>query len=157
MSRTALLLARFCSAAWMGAATLFVIVGVLEVTRTGFDSNTKDILVSIRFPAFYQMGLTLLFVAWAGACVADFHPELAPRRRAFAILSLLFALALMFVDYRWVYGPLLSMVSPPGQSKPAAFATYHQLSKYINFAGLACTLIATISLNLPRANQDGDE
>lgn len=149
MSQAALFLSRFCSSAWIGAATLFVIVGVLEVTRSGFDSTTKDVLVAIRFPSFYRMGATLLLAAWGSACVADFHPDLPRRRRAVAILALLAALALMLIDYQWIYSPLLHMVQPPGQSKPAVFVTYHQASKYINLAGLAFTLIAAVALNWP--------
>ena len=149
MVRAALFLARFCSSAWIGAATLFVIVGILEVTRGGFDSATKDILVAIRFPPFYRAGAVLVGLAWLGACLAEFHPELPTRRRAFAILSLLFVLILMFVDYHWVYTPLAAMVQPPGQAKPSHFVQYHQASKYINLAGLFFSSVAAIALNWP--------
>lgn len=149
MTRAALFLARFCSSAWIGAATLFVIVGVLEVTRGGFDSTTKDTLVAIRFPPFYRVGTILLGLAWAGACVAEFHPELPTRRRAFAILGLLAALVLMYVDYRWVYAPLAAMVQPPGATKPSTFVQYHEASKYINLAGLFFSGVAAAALNWP--------
>jgi len=154
MSRAALFLARFCSSGWMGAASLFVIVGILEVTQSSFDSTTKDILVTIRFPSFYRLGPTLLFLAWLGACASKSHPELPDRRRAIAIFSLLTAIILMIVDYNWVYSPLLAMVTPAGQSKPAIFVTYHQASKYINLTGLVFTLIAAVVLNWPRGEKE---
>lgn len=149
MPGAALFLARFCSSAWIGAATLFVVVGVLEVTKGGFDSTTKDVLVGIRFPPFYLFGATLVTLAWIGACLADFHPHLPGRRRAFAIVSLVFVLVLMFVDYFWIYSELFRMVTPPGQAKPSAFVTYHNASKYINLAGLVLAWVAGIALNWP--------
>lgn len=149
MVRAALFLARFCTSAWIGAATLFVIVGVLEVTSGGFDAATKDSLVGIRFPPFYRAEATLIGLAWAGACLAEFHPELPSRRRALAILCLLAVLALMVIDYRWIYTPLIGMVTPPGQPKASAFVHYHQASKYINLLGLSFTFIAAVALNWP--------
>lgn len=149
MHRVALFLARFCSSAWIGAATLFVVVGVHEVTRGGLDSTTKDILVGIRFPSYYLFGSILMSVGWLGACFAEFHPELPRRRRAFAILGFLAALALMYIDYSWIYSPLVKLVTPPGQAKPASFVQLHEASKYINCAGLAFTIVAAVALNLP--------
>jgi len=149
MPRVALFLARFCSSAWIGAATLFVIVGILEVTSPRLESTAKDLLVGIRFPAFYRMGAVLIGVAWAGACLADFHPELTRRRRAVAILSLLFALLLMGLDYIWIFTPLNALIVPPGQPRSATFVSYHQASKWINFLGLGLMLVAAIALNLP--------
>jgi len=149
MLHAALFFARFCSSAWVGAATLFVIVGVLEVTRGGLDSTTKDILVGIRFPPFYVIGAILAGLAWLGACAAESHPELPRRRRAFAILSLVAVLALMFVDYFWVYSPLAAMVNPAGQARPSTFRTYHEASKYINLIGLMFAAVAAVALNWP--------
>lgn len=154
MPRAALFMARFCSSAWIGAATLFVIVGVLEVTRGGFDSTTKDVLVGIRFPPFYATGTILVGLAWVGACLAEYHPELTARRRAISILSLLAVLALIFIDYNWIYAPLAAMVNPPGQAKPMDFIKLHEASKYFNLAGLALSWIAAIALNLPSKSAD---
>lgn len=154
MMRAGLFLARFCSSAWIGAATLFVVVGVLEVTRGGFDSATKDVLVGLRFPPFYVAGFALTGLAWAGACFADFHPHLPKRRRALAILCLLAVMLLMYIDYSWIYTPLAAMVTPPGQAKPSSFVSYHEASKYINLAGLVFALTAAIALNLPSRDPD---
>lgn len=150
MPRVALFLARFCTSAWIGAATLFVIVGILEVTSPRLESSAKDILVSIRFPAFYAVGASLVAVAWLGCCAADFHPELSPRRRAAAILALLGVMVLMVIDYNGIYLPLTRLIDPPGQPRSPQFGSYHQASKNINFAGLALTLVAAVALNLPR-------
>ena len=154
MLHAALFFARFYSSAWVGAATLFVIVGVLEVTRGGLDSTTKDILVGVRFPPFYLLGAILMSLAWLGACAAELHPDLARRRRAFAILSLLGALTLMFVDYFWIYSPLAAMVNPPGQARPAPFRAYHDASKYINLLGLMFVVVAAVALNWPPRRKD---
>ena len=51
MSRLALLVARFASSAWVGAAVLFVINGVQQATSGQFESMTTDQLVLLRFPA----------------------------------------------------------------------------------------------------------
>lgn len=154
MPRAALFLARFCTSAWIGAATLFVVVGVIEVTRGGFDVTTKDTLVGLRFPPFYRAGMILTGLAWLGACLADRHPQLPQRRRAFAILSLLAVFALLVIDFRWIYAPLYGMVNPPGQAKPASFVTYHHVSKYINFAGLIFAWVAAIALNWPARDSE---
>lgn len=151
ISRFGLFLARFCVAAWVGAATLFVIVGIREVTRAGFDSATKDILVAVRFPAFYACGSVLLSLGLVGAGLAS-HVRLLPKlRRRFVLLLLLMALITMAVDYVWVYQPLLAMVTPPGEAKTALFQTYHEASKWINLAGLTLGLLASTMLNWPAA------
>jgi hypothetical protein len=63
MTRFLLLLARFVLAAWFGAATLFVIVGVREIRFQQFSPTIRDELVLIRFPAYYACGFTLLGIA----------------------------------------------------------------------------------------------
>ena len=151
MPHAALFVARFCSSAWIGAAVLFVIVGILEVTRGGFDAATKDMLVALRFPAFYRTGATLIGAAWLATCLARDRSELSQRRQMIAICSLLAVLAVMVLDYAFIYQPLLARVTPPGVEKTAAFKQYHNASKYVNLLGLALTLIASVSLNWPRA------
>ena len=149
MPHVALFVARFCSSAWLGAATLFVIVGIREVTHGGFDAATKDTLVAIRFPMFYLTGAILVGASWLGTCLATKHTELTSRRRTVALFSLLAVLAVMALDYRFVYQPLLAMVTPPGVEKTSAFTQYHQASKYVNLLGLTLCLIASIALNWP--------
>ncbi len=62
--------ARLASAAWAGAAVLFVITALREVRHPGFDSATKDTLALLRFPAYYAFGFILISVALAGAVLA---------------------------------------------------------------------------------------
>lgn len=149
LPRLGLFLARFCTSAWIGAASLFVVVGVAEVTSGGFDSSVKDMLVAIRFPAYYVCGVMLLSAAFVGSLVAG-RSESFPRYRRIATLMLLaMAIAIMAIDYLWIYKPLLEMVIPPGQAKPARFRDYHQASKWINFANIAICLAATVLANWP--------
>jgi len=152
MSHAFLFIARFCSTAWFGAAVLFVIVGVSEVTRGGFDSATKDTLVAIRFPIFYRVGVSLLLAATIGCLLTGSRSELSTFRQRMAISLLVACLCLMAADYNWVYKPLETMVVPPGQSKPINFVQFHEASKYVNLAGLCLCLLASIALNWPGGN-----
>ena len=155
MPRAALFLARFCSSAWIGAATLFVIVGVREVTRGGFDAATKDTLVALRFPVFYLAGVILIGTALVGTCLAAKCVELSKRRRTISLFALLVVLAVMALDYRFVYQPLLEMVTPPGVEKPSDFKRYHDTSKYVNLLGLTMTFVSAVALNWPsRSNME---
>jgi len=151
MPHAALFVARFCSSAWLGAATLFVIVGIREVTRGGFDAATKDTLVALRFPAYYLTGAFLVGAAWLGTCLAAKQTELSSRRRTVALFSLLAVLTVMVLDYHFVYQPLLVMVMvmPPGVDKTSAFTQYHQASKYVNLLGLTLCFVASVALNWP--------
>ena len=148
-SRFCLFVARFCSSAWIGAATLFVIVGVTEVTRAGFDSTTKDILVAVRFPAFYCFGSLLVGLATLGCWLAGNSAQFSKTRRIGSLVFLALVLALIAIDYFWIYRPLLGMVSPPGRPKPELFIRYHEASKWINLVGLTLCLIASTLLNWP--------
>lgn len=153
-----LFLAKFCSSAWVGAASLFVVVGVTEVTRGGFDSVTKDTLVAIRFPAFYWFGFTLVGIAWLGTWFAGPSGGLSSARRVVALAALMAVLSLMVIDYVAIYRPLLNLVTPPGQTRGPSFVSYHEASKWINFAGLAICLIAVLAVNWPvRDGQSADE
>lgn len=149
-----LVVARLSIAAWIGAASLFVVVGVIEVTRGGFDSTTKDMLVSLRFPAFYTFGATLVGFGWIGVWLSGSGTGLSRRRRAGALTLLAIAAILMAVDYSCIYCPLSQMVTPPGQSKPASFMAYHSASKWINLAGLLLCLTASILINWPVRNDN---
>jgi hypothetical protein len=152
--RAGLFLARFCVSAWIGAASLFVVVGVIEVTRGGFDSATKDALVALRFPAFYVFGVTLVSLTLLGTWLAGNTPTFKFNRRALAITSLIVVLVLMAVDYFWIFQPLLQMVTPPGATKPVTFVGYHEASKWINLVELFFCLLAAIVVNWPEKETD---
>jgi len=147
--RCGLFLARFCIAAWIGAATLFVVVGVREVTRGAFDAATKDTLVAIRFPAFYVFGSALVGAGWLGTILAGRSAQLPRGRRLVSLILLFCVLILMAVDYLWIYQPLLQMVTPPGQAKPSTFVAYHDASKWINLGELALCLVVAMLINFP--------
>jgi hypothetical protein len=149
VARVGLFLARFCLSAWIGAATLFVIVGVTEVTRGQFDLKTKDVLVAIRFPAFYTCGVTLVTLGVLGTWVAGNSTVFTRKRRISTLVLLVIVLSSMAVDYFSIYQPLLQMVTPPGQPKTSRFVTYHSASKWINLMGLFVCLIATVLVNWP--------
>ena len=149
LQRFGLFLARSCISAWVGAASLFVVVGIIEVTQGGFDSATKDSLVVLRFPAYYVFGVALVSTGWIGTCLAGSSSEFSGKYRIGVIAVLSLVLACMIVDYIWIYLPLAQMVTPPGQSKPAIFVQYHQASKWINLVGLKLCLIAIGLLNWP--------
>ncbi len=149
LAQIGLFLARFCLSAWIGAATLFVIVGVREVTRANFDSTTKDVLVAVRFPAFYVCGATLVSLGLLGTLLADNSALFPKYRRTSTLVLLVIVLSVMAVDYFSIYLPLVQMVTPPGQPKPARFVVYHTASKWINLVGLIFCFIATALVNWP--------
>ena len=149
VSRVGLLFARFCLSAWVGAATLFVIVGVTEVTRGNFDLKTKDILVALRFPAFYVCGMTLVSLGLLGTWFAGNSDSFSRKRRIITLVLLVIVLSVMAVDYFSIYQPLVQMVTPPGQPKTTRFVTYHLASKWINLFGLIVCFIASVLVNWP--------
>lgn len=153
MHHAALFIARFCSSAWIGGATLFVIVGVREVTRGGFDAVTKDVLVTLRFPVFYLAGAILIGSAFLATLLLGGSNILTAGRKRIATLSLLAVLMVMAADYVFIYKPLVAMVTPPGSEKTKQFKQYHDASKYVNLFGLSLTLLAASLLNWP-GNQD---
>ncbi|HET6425087.1 MAG TPA: hypothetical protein VFG20_15480 [Planctomycetaceae bacterium] len=145
VTRWSLAMARFCTAAWIGAAVLFVIVGVREVITPDFSSEVRDRLVAIRFPAYYIAGATLTGMAFLASAVAAMQSSSRGIRLALAALAI--AGALMAFDYVRIYSPLVAMITPPGQPRTAAFVTLHKSSMRINTAHLAACLVAAIALS----------
>ncbi len=138
-------LARFCLPAWIGAAVLFVWVGVREVTTPEFTSEIKDRLVTLRFPGYYIAGATLLSCAGAGCLIA-----LTSRFRRPSILVpcllVLMASGLMVYDYVNIYLPLAALVTPPGKPRTMEFLSLHQWSMRINTLHLVLCLTAALWL-----------
>lgn len=145
MSRSLLTIARFLLAAWVGAATLFVIIGVREVTHRSFDSSIRDQLVLLRFPLYYASGFASLSAALICQLVLIVR---GPRRTALtAACALTFAaLGLMAFDYPCVYRPLAAMITPPGQARPSQFQSLHRWSETVNSLQLGCVLAAGLTL-----------
>ncbi|MCA9015918.1 MAG: hypothetical protein KDA77_11355 [Planctomycetaceae bacterium] len=153
MSSTSLVLTRFCLSAWVGAAVIFVINGVQDVTFQPFDSLVRDQLITLHFPVYYTIAWVLLVGSFLG-CLGIRGKELISRRRANLILGLVvIALGISLIDYFWIYTPLEAMITPPGSPRPAEFRTYHQASKYINSVNILLSLTAAILANLPVRGQ----
>ena len=134
---------RFSLCAWVGAATLFVVTGVREVTMTDFDAATKNVLAVTRFPAYYAFGFTLVVVSAISAfSLILINKE--TRCRKIVVLSLLvFSLVVMYLDHLFIYQPLeIMMLEPEGRLDPEFF-TYHRWSKYINCISVGVCLIAS--------------
>jgi hypothetical protein len=147
-------LARFASAAWVGAAVLFVAIAVREVRYPEFDSATKDTLALLRFPAYYVFGFILAGGALVGAVLAFLRTRsteiCGEKRRLVAAAGLLaISLALMIADFYAVYRPMAAMITPPGRARSAEFRTYHRASVWLNTADVALCALAAVLLCWP--------
>ena len=147
MSRFAFAVARFSTSAWVGAAVLFVLNGVQQVTSGKFESMVTDQLVLLRFPTYYVLGFSLVGAAFIGSAISG--EALSIRRRG-AVLGLLgLALVLMLFDYLVVYLPLAKMIDPPGQPRPDGFCTLHRWSMIINTVDVGFVMLGAVLLNWP--------
>jgi hypothetical protein len=155
MPSVALFVARSAVTAWVGAALLFVVVGVNEVVHGGFSSEIRDQLVVIRFPWFYRFGFGLIGAALLGTLCAAGHDEMPARRRWVAAGLLFAAVAVMTAEYFAVYLRLAALVTPPGKPRTVEFMTYHRASMWVNFADLALCLLAAGLLNWPARRAGG--
>lgn len=140
-------LARLATSAWIGAAVLFVIVGVMEVTTSDFDSATRDRLVVIRFPWYYTAGFVLVTTGVVGTVLSG--AQLSPRAKFTALALLLIAVTGMVADYFAIYLPLERLVTPPGQPRTEQFIRLHYWSSRVNAGNLLLCLVAAGVLNWP--------
>lgn len=147
MSRLALMLVRLTASAWIGAAVLFVINGVSQVTSGKFESITTDQLVLLRFPAYYLMGFALVGTAFVGAALSG--EQLSFRRRGTLLGLFGTAIVVMIFDYLVVYLPLAAMIDPPGKPRPAEFQTLHHWSMRVNTLHIALVLMGALIANWP--------
>ena len=140
---------RFSLAAWVGAASLFVVTGIQEVRSPEFDSVTKSALATLRFPSYYAFGFGLVSVALLTAVIAARH-RLLSRWRAWAVPSLvIIVFVMMVIDYVWVYRPLAVMNAAVTEARPASFEAYHNASMYMNAAHVGLCLSAALILCWP--------
>ncbi len=146
LARCGLAIARFCVAAWIGAAVLFVIVGVREVTTPEFTSEVKDRLVTLRFPAYYLAGGLLTGLGVLATGIAAWQSP--SRTVGFALAALVIAGGVMAVDYVWIYSPLAALVTPPGQPRTQAFVSLHHWSMRINTVHLTACFLAAMGLSV---------
>lgn len=150
MRSFSLMMARFLVAAWCGAAILYVIVSVTEIRSPMFDSRIKDILAYVRFPPYYGCGFATLVFALIFNLIATGHPSVGERRSLLSLGLVTIVLALMTVDYYYIYAPLVEMIRPPGGPKPSQFTSYHRWSEIINSAEVLLCITAAFVLNWPR-------
>lgn len=143
-------LLRFSLCAWVGAATLFVITGIREVTSSDIEPATKNILAALRFPAYYVVGFTLVLLA--SLCAIALRRRIQPAVRGNSIVLLLGAvLLLMTADWFLIFQPLRELMELPDARERPEFATYHTWSKYVNFASVGlCLVTAVLALRDPR-------
>jgi len=156
MQSLSLIIIRFCLSAWVGAAVIFVINGVQDVTYQPFDSLIRDQLITLHFPVYYTIAWVLLTGSFLSSLLLR-TKNLWNRKKANLITTLIMlSLAISLVDYFWIYLPLESMITPAGSPRPAEFHHYHQASKYINSVNILLALIAAILVNGPLPRQTSE-
>lgn len=152
--RGGLLLARILVSAWLGAAFLFVVVTVREVTSPALPSDVKNVLIALRFPAYYLMGAVALTLSLLGTQLAR-HGLLSRKRRFWSTTLLLTALIFLAVDYFTIYSPLVEMIKPTDVARPAEFDGYHQANWIVNLLEWVLVWGAAIMIGLPSAMELG--
>jgi hypothetical protein len=152
--RIGLAVARLASAAWVGAAVLFVITAVREVRHPLFDTATKDTLALLRFPVYYAFGFVIVSVALAGTVLALRDRQKGQRRVVVAAWLLGVVLVLMVADFAAIYLPIVGMITPVGRARSAEFAGYHRASILINVCGVALCAIAAALLSWQNPQND---
>ncbi|MEW4530736.1 hypothetical protein [Maioricimonas sp. JC845] len=145
----ALMVSRFCLSAWVGAAALFVVNGIRQVTSPELDSYTKDLLISLRFDPYYVFGFSLVGAGLVLGLIAS--PLFSRARTILFTLLLIASLVLMGIDYVRVYRPLLEMITPPGQARPAGFRDLHHMSELINTIHVGLAFVAALTFSWPSA------
>ena len=145
------MLTRLTLPMWAGAAFLFVITSVAEVTSTSpfVTSPVKDVLITTRFPPYYYVGWTLLGLGAVSCLLTLGYPLISKLRLSVVLLLTLLAIATMFVDYKFIYLPLEEMVIPPGKSRPQGFVSLHNASQYINFFDVSLVFLASLLICWP--------
>lgn len=154
LSKLSLCVSRLALSAWIGAAVLFVVVGVAEVTSPEFTSTVKDQLAVLRFPLFYAAGFSLVGLSLGLTGLLPWPAGYGTLRRWSVPILLLIALLGMVADYQWVYLPLERLVTPPGQVRTQEFETLHKRSSQVNTINLAFCLVAASLLNWPGSMSD---
>lgn len=147
MTRLLWILLRFSLCAWIGAAALFVVTGIREVTSDLFEPATKNQLAALRFPAFYVFGFTLVGIGTVASGILSLNRDDFRKRVVTIFVLSTIVLAIMVGDYFWIYTPLDELMAQPDARSNPDFAKYHALSKWINFASLSlCAFAAMLSV-----------
>ena len=148
MQKLCLTIARFALSAWIGAAALFVVTAVREVTCPAFDSPIKNQLAALRFPPYYLFGFVLVAVGFVSGLVG--LRRAASRRRCHVFVgTAVIALLLMGIDYVAIYQPLYAAVTRPDVIRDEYFVRLHRASTWINFVDMSFCAVAAISACWP--------
>lgn len=141
----ALTVMRMATAAWVGAAVLFVLTSVAEQVFPEFNSTVRDQLATIRFPFYYAVGTLACTVALAsGVLCRSLSPRLTAALVVVALASVVFAL-----DYWFIYRPLQALIIPPGQPRADEFERLHRWSANVNSLHVLLMLIAAVQTAIP--------
>ncbi|MEO1999181.1 MAG: hypothetical protein ABGZ17_28375 [Planctomycetaceae bacterium] len=154
MQRIGITISRTATTAWAGAAVIFVLTAIREVTAPEFDSVVKSQLALLRFPIYYVMAAVCLSFGIAGASLA-LIAERRYRKQLLVFLGLaVTAAAMMVVDFMFIYRPLQEMTSILDRARPAEFHRYHQLSRTINAVDVGLCWLAAMVINWPVSQSD---
>ena len=154
VSHLCVMATRLAISFWVGGAILFVITSVAEQRHPQFDSLIRDQLATIRFPLYYIFGWGCLGTTLVASLIAVMMNKGCLRKRMLACFCLtLVSTTIAVVDYKWVYQPLQTLITPPGQARTQQFITLHDQSRLINEVHLTIALIAAIIICLPEKPQ----
>ncbi len=142
-----LMLFRIGPAAWVGAATLFVLITISLTRSPEFDSEMRMRMSLARFPSFYVVEFTLLGTAVVAGFFARRHGELGRLRSWLGLGLVTVALLGAIADYFLVYRPLAKMMAD--RTLDDTFRTLHETSKHGNFTIVAIVFVAAVVINWP--------
>lgn len=150
MSLICVMTTRLAISFWVGGAILFVMTSVAEQRHPTFDSLVRDQLATIRFPLYYIFGWGCLGTTLIASLIAATLNQGCLRKRLLACFCLtLLSTGIAVIDYKWVYLPLQTLITPPGQARTQHFIKLHDQSRIINEVHLTIALIAAIIVCLP--------
>ena len=145
-----MMLLRFLVTFWCGAATLYVLTSVREVTSDQLSAEAKNVLPLLRFPLYYGFGFVCVTVSCLLVAIIPVTRLLGRMRRRLMLMALIAVLVAMIGDFFFVYRPLHAMLSE-GADDAERFARYHDLSKWINAAEMlvcySCAVVLCWSSN----------
>lgn len=153
MNRCLWIAMRFCLCAWLGAASLFVVAGVLEVMSPEIDQPTKNLLVTLRFPPYYLFGFSLVGIGTLSSILLRCSKQNAACHRRLTIVAVFGVLTLLIMtyDYLQIYLPLEAMMLRKDGVFPSEFHGLHEWSKNINaVSATTCLVAALLSVVEPR-------
>ncbi|MFG0332788.1 MAG: hypothetical protein ACF8TS_05435 [Maioricimonas sp. JB049] len=145
----ALMMSRFCLSAWVGAAALCVVNGIRQVTSPDFNPYTIDLLLPLRFNAYYAFGFVLVGAGLVFGLIAA--PLFSRARSILFTLLVVASLLLMGFDWFRIYQPLLEMVTPPGEVRPSGFRDLHYFSEVVNTVHVGLAFVAALTFSWPSA------